>query len=926
MKKLLVVCILTIISVLAARSQGTVKGKIVDSANKQPLALATVTVFKASDTALVTYRLSTPEGEFKVPGLPLDVELRAVISFSGYQVYRKTFTLTAGKDVLDIDTLVLAPDSKSLDEVMVIAERPPVSVRKDTIEFNATAFKTLPTALVEDLLKKLPGVQIDADGNIVVNGKRVNRILVDGKEFFGNDPKMATRNLPANMIDKVQVAEDKDEAELNPDKPKGEIGQVINLKLKKGVKKGWFGKAYAGAGTDELYEAGTILNLFKDTMQVSLLGFTNNLNRAGFGFNDIRSLGGFDRSGMNMVMMNSNGGINVNGISFGGTGEGINQSTGAGINMNHVTRKGFTVNTQYFYGRTRNDVEEVNNRVQTIADTLFTSRGVRNEVIESKSHRFGFGIRGKLDSLTRIEFKPGMVFSEQESARVTDIYNSNNLDGLLNTARSGQRVNAHDVSYNHSFMLFKNFTKKGRTLNVTNSLSYGKIDNDQFSDVSYTFYDNGNTTNSRLDQLRDRAQRNFNTQLSANFMEPLSKKWSLRVGYGLTHFIAKDDLGTFNKSNGGTKYDVINPALSNAFNRKSWRSNLSAGLNFKHKQFSITPMVAWLTLDIYNKFKTGDKVNQHFRYILPSVSVNWKELNFSYNVSVNPPEIYDVQPVPDNSNPLYIFYGNPQIKPAKTHGLNLHYFKSIPQKTLFVSAYMNANMRDNAIARARTVNPDGSQFTIPVNVDGNYNLYSNFNINKQYKLHKTFQFTIGGGYNVDYNRNFIIINDRKGYAKSYNFRPQGNLGLNWKDMIEWNVSHSRGFGSSRYENPSFADIDFTTHYTNSELVVRWPRSIVWETSVVYRYTSQVAPGIQKTSALWNAGITYLFLKDQKGQLKLSAFDLLNDNINVFRYTNENGVVDRQINILQRYFLLTFTYNIRNFKAGKVGGSERFFRF
>lgn len=926
MKKFLLACTLIIACIFAAHSQGTVKGKIIDSANKQSLALATVTVFKASDTALITYRLSTPEGDFKVPGLPLDVELRAVVSFSGYQVYRKTFTLSAGKETFDLDTIKLAPDSKSLDEVMVIAERPPVSVRKDTIEFNATAFKTLPTALVEDLLKKLPGVQIDADGNIVVNGKRVNRILVDGKEFFGNDPKMATRNLPANMIDKVQVSEDKDEAELNPDKPKGEIGQVINLKLKKGVKKGWFGKAYAGAGTNELYEAGTILNLFKDTMQVSLLGFTNNLNRAGFGFKDITSLGGFDRSGMNMIMMNGNGGINVNGISFGGTGEGINQTTGAGFNMNHVTRKGFTINTQYFYGRTRNDIEEINNREQTIADTIFVSRQEGNEVVEVESHRFGFGVRGKLDSLTRIEFKPGIVFSDQQSARVTDIYNSNNYQGVLNTALNNQRVNANDVSYNHSFMLFKNFKKKGRTLNVTNSLNYGRIENDQFSDVLYTFYNNGSTINNRLDQLRDRAQRNFNTQLSANFMEPISKEFSVRVGYGLTHFIAKDDVGTFNKSAGGTKYDVINPTLSNAFNRKSWRSNLSAGINWKHKQFSITPTVSWLTLDIDNKFKTGQNVNQNFSYILPGLSVNWRELNFSYNVSVNPPEIYDVQSVPDNSNPLYIRAGDPNLKPAKNHGLNLYFYKSIPQKTLFVSAYMNANLRENAITRARTINPDGSQYTIPVNVDGNYNLYSNFNINKQYKLNKNFQFNFGTGYNIDYNRNYIIINNRKDYAKSYNIRPQANLGLNWRDIIEWNISHSRGFGKSIYENPSFTDIDFTTHYTNTEIVIRWPKRIVWESSVVYRYTSQVAPGIQKTSALWNAGVTYLFLKDQKGQLKLSAFDLLDDNINMFRYTNENGVVDRQINILQQYFLLTFTYNIRNFKAGKVGGSERFFRF
>ncbi|GAJ01238.1 unnamed protein product, partial [marine sediment metagenome] len=220
-----------------AFSQGTLKGKLVDSTGKNPLGLATVTVFKAADTALITYRLSNPEGEFKVSGLPLNIDCRVVISYSGFDAYRKEFKVTS-EDVLDLGTITMYPTSKSLDEIIIVSERPPVSVRKDTIEFNASSFKTLPTALVEDLLRKLPGVQVDAEGNITANGKRVNRIMVDGKAFFGDDPKMATRNLPANLIDKVQVTDDKDEIARNSDGDLTNVGQVINLTFKKGVKKG----------------------------------------------------------------------------------------------------------------------------------------------------------------------------------------------------------------------------------------------------------------------------------------------------------------------------------------------------------------------------------------------------------------------------------------------------------------------------------------------------------------------------------------------------------------------------------------------------------------------------------------------------------------------------------------------------------------
>src|SRR5215212_3004740 len=298
MKRIISLFFIIFFALTKLSAQGTIKGRLVDSVSKKPLGLATITVFKATDTALITYRLSNPEGEFKVPGLPLNILCRVIISFSGYGAFRKEFTLT-NDTPLDFGNLIMNPVSAALDEVLVIAERPPVTVRKDTIEFNASSLKTLPTSLVEDLLKKLPGVEVGADGNITANGKKVNRILVDGKSFFGDDPKMATRNLPANVIEKVQVTDDKDEAARNTTGDLTNLGQVINLTLKKGVKKGWFGKVYAGAGTKERYEAGGIANIYRDTMQLSVLAFSNNLNRSGFSFKEIQDLGGFNRSGSN---------------------------------------------------------------------------------------------------------------------------------------------------------------------------------------------------------------------------------------------------------------------------------------------------------------------------------------------------------------------------------------------------------------------------------------------------------------------------------------------------------------------------------------------------------------------------------------------------------------------------------------------------
>jgi hypothetical protein len=239
---------------------------------------------------------------------------------------------------------------------------------------------------------------------------------------------------------------------------------------------------------------------------------------------------------------------------------------------------------------------------------------------------------------------------------------------------------------------------------------------------------------------------------------------------------------------------------------------------------------------------------------------------------------------------------------------------------------VNGSFREDGIARSRTINPDGTQVTKPVNIDGQQNFYTNFNINKQYKLNKQFQFSLGAGYNINYSRNYLLINARRGYVKNFGWGPRVNMNLNWNDKIEYNMSYSLNYMQSTYESPDFADLDVNTHYGNGELVIRWPKNIVWETSLNYRYNSQAAPGIQKSVALLNGGVNFLFLKGQKGNLKLSAYDLLNKNINVFRNTLDNAITDRQINILRRYFMLTFTYNIRNFNPGKVGGSQRFFRF
>jgi hypothetical protein len=474
--------------------------------------------------------------------------------------------------------------------------------------------------------------------------------------------------------------------------------------------------------------------------------------------------------------------------------------------------------------------------------------------------------------------------------------------------------------------LFKNFKKKGRTFNINNSVNYGATDNDQVNDEVSTFYTDNTTATYYRDQLRNRNQNNFNATLNANYNEPLNKAWSLRVGNATTYFSNDDAIATYTKDITG-KYSTPNITLTNGLLRESWRNNLSTGLNWKHKAFNITGTANYLFLAINNAFqKTTSTVNQKYHYLLPGVNINWKELYFNYSVSVSPPGITDLQPVPDSTNSLFIQNGNPNLKPITSNSLNLNFFKNIAEKSLFISAYASGNFRNNAITRSRVVQANGVQISTPVNVDGVHDLYTNFNINKQYKLKKNFQYTLGAGYNISYNRNYLIVNGRKSFVTTTDIGPTANGSLNWMDKIEWNINYYMGFNRSKYESEAFTDLKVDRRSLRTELVLRWPKHIVWESSLNYTHNPVTAPGVQQNIALLNGGVTLVFLKDDKGQLKLSGFDLLDQNVSVYRYNTENQIIDRQTNILQRYFLATFTYNIRSFKGGKVVGSERFFRF
>ena len=343
MKKIFTLSFLFFALVITAKAQkfdGSIKGKLIDTAAKQPIADATVSILNAKDSSLATFTLSNKQGIFEVKGLG-EGDYRVVVSSKGYIEFKKNVSITATAKAVDFGSLVVEKDYKTLEGVVITSESP-IQVKNDTIQFNASGFKTLPNATAEDLLKKLPGVEVDNEGNVKSQGETVQKVLVDGKEFFGNDPKLATKNLTADMIESIQVFDDMSDQAKFTKIDDGSRSKTINIKLKKDRNKGYFGRALVGVGDNNRYEGNMSINKFQGDKRISLLFNTNNINKQGFSFNDIiSSMGGFSGfggggasnfggGGMQMTGGRGGGGGNFGGGSGGSTG--LIKSLSAGLN------------------------------------------------------------------------------------------------------------------------------------------------------------------------------------------------------------------------------------------------------------------------------------------------------------------------------------------------------------------------------------------------------------------------------------------------------------------------------------------------------------------------------------------------------------------------------------------------------------------
>jgi hypothetical protein len=930
MKKIYLAAIALLLSQLLS-AQGSVTGKLMDTDTKKPLYLSTITVYKASDTSIITYRLSDKDGVFKLPGLPLNVFLRALITYSGYEVVRKDFTLTKDSSNFNVDTLWMKTSSTSLDEVLVISERPPMTIRKDTIEFNAASFKTLPNALVEDLLKKLPGVQVDKDGNISVNGKRVNRILVDGKTFFGDDPKMATRNLPSNVIDKVQVTDDKEEMLRNGDDNINNVGKVINLTFKKGVKKGMFGKAYAGAGTNGRFEGGGIANTFRDTLQVSVLGYTNNLNLPGFSFSELMQSGGMERNGdvsgnrSVSIWNNSNGGsgIKINDINFGGITEygGISTSSGLGINMNHSPNTKQSIFAQYFYGNVKVNADQDGYTEYNNADTILRRTESQNRNVLINAHNFGVGAKLKPDSVTNIQMGANYMFGKTADDNGTLVNSTHSVfgslsDGTVDLGRDNVSKNyTHYVTYSR-----RSKTKKGRRYNINHDLSW-KSRNNQALTNSLIHYKYPYVIDSAFNQQRNEQIPTLSAGISGNYSEPLAKNLSARVDAKYNYEHLKNSITTYDIDNGNA---AKNNSLSNIFNRTSNTVSTSAGLEYKYKKLTVTPRLRYQWQRFENDLASlNNPITQKLNTFLPELSIVYGKLQINYQKEVILPDYRYLIPVFDNTNPYIINNGNPNLVPAVQQSIQVNMNAYDPKMSLNVFGWARAATIDNDVIQNIILQPNGTQIIQPINAMTGKNISGNAGVNKENKFSHKFTMTSNIGFYYQYKENYFSYNNNLSQQFNNNLSLWGGFGLNWNDAFEWNNNINFSYQKVRNSNTDIFKSYHTVDYEiSSEQILRWPKHVIFENSVAYVKNNSFVTGALRDFVRWNAAVNITMLKNDAGVLRLGVYDILKKMNNTSVTINQNMLTYSNSNVLGNYYMATFTYNLRpTGDKKKVGGQS-----
>lgn len=907
-------CLLMLLMILfspmafAQQSGVNVTGSVVEQGSDTPIEQATVRLLNVKDSAMVRGVVSARNGSFTLKNVKKGSYLLH-ITFIGYDPLYQPLQITGKKNPVNVGKLELSDGAIELGEAVVIGKAPEVTVRNDTVEYNADSYKVTEGSVLEDLLKKMPGVEVDSEGKITVNGKEVKKVMVDGKEFFSDDPKVASKNLPAKMIDKLQVLDKKSDMAQMTGFDDGEEETVINLTVKPGMKQGWFGNAYGGYGSKDRYEGNAMVNRFVNNDQITFMGGANNTNN--MGFSDLASTmfsgmgGGGDRRG-----------------GF-GAGSGITSSGNAGLNFSKEFKPDkLTLGGNTRYSHSDNDARSKSDR-QNILPGDSSSYDNSEAMSRTKSDNFGvdFRLEWKPDTMTQLIFRPSFSFSHSMNDNFSDATTLDNERDTVNTNKSSNYSESNGYNLNASIDFSRKLNNKGRVFSATlsggNSDSYS--DGMNRSDIVY-FNQTDALKNSIIDQRSRYDNKGFNYRAYVSWVEPIGHNNFIQATYSISQRKQEALKNVYNQDADGI-YNVLDSAYS-----QSYRNNFisqRASLSFKSQRAKFNYTIG-LNLDpSYSSSENfvGDttlsKITRKVVNLSPMAQFNYMfdkrtNLRIMYNGRTSQPSMTQLQPVADISDPTNITIGNPDLNPRYTNNVFIRFQQFTPEKQRAFMIMANGSYIINDIVSYTSYNQEtGVKTTTYKNVNGNYSGNVRMMLNTPLKNKK---FSINSMTMASFANSNGYINEEKNTNRNLILSERGGIDFrsSYLDLgVNGNIRYNATSNSLQKENNqntfNYGAGGYTTIYL--------PLNFKIESDVNWSTNSGYGDGFKQNEVLWNASASKSFLKNNQGTLRFKIYDILQQRSNISRSITASYIQDSEYNTLGSYFMVHFIYRFSIFKGG-----------
>jgi hypothetical protein len=914
----------------------TVRGIVSDASNKKILEGANISLSRQSDTK-PRGAITDNHGRFYFDALkPGKYILK--ITYVGYSDYQKDLQIKDNH--IDLNNIYLSPQGVRMGEVEVTADPTQIVLKSDTAEYNAGAFKTNKDALAQDLLAKMPGITVQ-NGKVQAQGEDVVKVLVDGKEFFGNDPNAALKNLPAEVVEKIQVYDRQSDQSQFTGFDDGNTNKTINIVTRIKNKSGTFGRFSGGYGDDQRYSAGGDINFFNNNRRISIITQLNNTNQQNFSTEDL--LGVMSGSGRSFNRPMGGGGGGGRGGSMegsGGPGGGpggasisnflVNQSAGLtqtkafGLNYSDKLGDKIDVSGSYFFNYTSNDAESSTNRNYFLSSSDAQAYNATNSgLTKNTNNRFNMRFEYQIDSSNSILFNPSFTSQVNKGSSKVYAISTSGAD-LLNTSYNLFNSNLTALNSSNDLLIRHKFNTVGRTISLMLNGTFTQNTGNNNLNAEDKYY-SGTASADTTYQTSDLMKHGFNSSANLVYTEPINSFSLLEFNSRVYYSDNYSDQKAYDALNGN---NMLIDSLSNVYKEIYKSQSFGTGYRFKLNSLSFAANVNYNIAELNNNqtFPSSGRIERTFHSVLPSFFLRYfvsrnNNLRLSYSTNNNAPSIDQLQNVLNNSNTTQLSIGNPNLSQDYKHSLTLRYIQTNTDHTnsffimLGATAIQNYIGNKTIIADKDTINYNniilkpGAKLSIPENLDGYVNLHSFVSYGLPVGFLKS---NLNFNASVSYSRTPSIINDLANYANSGTYGLGFVLGSNISEKVDFTLSSSSSYNHVINTSTTGTNSNYFTQNSSFNFYWRFWSGFVFQNELNDQYNGNVSETERENTLIWNMSLGIKVLKNDNGEIRFTANDVLNQNVSQQHNVTDTYTEDVKTNVLGRYYMLSFIYNVRVF--------------